>query len=715
MRNCRILCFLLLAIIGVPATAQFQYHFNQDVVVINDVDSLLMPWAGGLNTAQYNVIDLNLDGVGDLMIFNRDNNKVLTFIREGDRYRYSPEFEHLFPGDLEHWVLLRDYNCDGKVDLFTSSIFGMSLYENVSSGDQLEWLLIHETIFTEGSNGQTNLQVSSIDLPGIVDVDGDGDIDILAFNFASGGGVHFHKNMSVERTGTCGLDLVRTSKRYGDFEECTCDDYIFGSDICSTGGRVQHSGGKSINSFPYSGPTLQDLVIGQEECTSCGYLKNEGTVAEAKMTSVDFDFPNSTNPITLSYPAIFNIDVDFDGLQDILVANNAFDVHDGGEYDKSNWHYKNNGGSFTLITTGFLQEKMIDVGFAAIPTFSDINNDGDEDLFIGSGNQGGGATLSFYENAGDALTPQLLKSDNDYLKLSSNNYSSIKPQSVDLNSNGLEDLIIIYGEASQQLCDIYWHTGNQLVPFENNNKLALNIPALDLRDRPYFYYTGGKLALLVGRETGRLSKFINQGTIENPIWELVTDSFLGLEDDFRARNLSVFINDMDGDGKEDLVSYDDSGSLRIYSDYKNEASIVNDIIQDKESLMSYNSSFGTNVSIVPSNLTGSILPSISIGLKTGGLQLLTNVKDEQQDIDLAINIDIFPNPALDKDYIKLVANQNLTFKIIDSMGKEVRTIESLIKGEIHHLSIGSLTSGLYLIQATNNIGLTTTSRFVVVR
>ena len=185
MSSWRILFVSFLAFLCLHGHAQFQYQFNQDVVVISENDSLAMPWAGGLNTAQYNEIDLNMDGVDDLMIFNRDNNRVLTFIREGKKYLYTPELEHLFPEDLEHWVLLRDYNCDGRVDLFTSSIFGMSLYENISSGDQLEWLLVEETIFTEGANGQTNLQVSSSDLPGITDVDGDGDIDILAFNFAS--------------------------------------------------------------------------------------------------------------------------------------------------------------------------------------------------------------------------------------------------------------------------------------------------------------------------------------------------------------------------------------------------------------------------------------------------------------------------------------------------------------------------------------------------
>ena len=172
---------------------------------------------------------------------------------------------------------------------------------------------------------------------------------------------------------------------------------------------------------------------------------------------------------------------------------------------------------------------------------------------------------------------------------------------------------------------------------------------------------------------------------------------------------------MDGGGKEDLVSYDDSGSLRIYSDYNSEAIIFNDLLQDTELLSSYNSSFGASVSISPSNLTGSILPSITIGLKTGGLQLLSNIKDEQQEIDLAISIAIFPNPALSRDFINLVANQKLTFRVLDAMGKIVIDQGSLIKGETHLLEVVDLTAGLYLFQASNTLGQTATSRFVVVK
>ena len=101
---------LLLFFVAISSNAQLQYHFNQEVPVVQGSSASTMAWAGGLNAGQYNAIDLDNDGIQDLMIFDRDNNKPLTFLSDGAKYNYAPEFEHLFPEGLENWALLRDYN-----------------------------------------------------------------------------------------------------------------------------------------------------------------------------------------------------------------------------------------------------------------------------------------------------------------------------------------------------------------------------------------------------------------------------------------------------------------------------------------------------------------------------------------------------------------------------------------------------------------------------
>ena len=438
-----------------------------------------------------------------------------------------------------------------------------------------------------------------------------------------------------------------------------------------------------------------------------------GTVQAPKMTTVNFDFPNSTNPITLSYPALFNVDLDFDGDEDLISTNNSFNLHGGTDYSKNNWYYKKEGSSYSLVTKAFLQEEMIDIGYAAAPALADSDGDGDEDLLIGSGSQNGGARLILFENDGDALSPRLVLKNTDYLQLVASSYQKISPQFLDVNLNGRRDLIINYIENNQQKTTIYWHTNNSLQPFETGKLLSLSIPAVAEHDNPYFYFTGGKLAILIGRDTGRLTQFINQGSLENPQWELITDSFLDIVDDFRARNISVSIADMDGNGKNDLLRYDDSGILKIYEDF-NGAAILNDkIIQDEQTLTGYNSSFGIDASISTSNLTGSKRPSIVLGLKSGGLQLLTNVDDEQQQVDLAIKIAVFPNPLTQNDILSMVANQDVLIDMIDVWGHTLSDEILLSKGVIKQFDIVALRAGLYMVRAQSATGKKSSAKFVI--
>ena len=713
--NRRGIWLLLLILSGTQANGQFRYRFMQDLPVVQGNKLSAMAWAGGLNTSQYNIIDLDNDGTDDLLIFNRDNNKVLTFLAMEDRFVYAPEYEHLLPQGLQNWVLLRDYNCDGKQDIFTSSIFGMSLYENVSApGGPLQWSLIYETIFTEGASGQINLQVSSLDLPGIVDYDGDGDLDIMVFDFALGGGVNLHKNMSVERTGTCALDLVKTTDRYGDFAECTCEEYIFGNQVCSAGGRLQHSGGKTIVSYPYTNPGIQDLGIGQENCTFYGFLPNTGTADNPLMTAVDFTFPQADNPITLNYAAVFNLDLDFDGDDDLVAANNIFVVDGTTDYAANNWFYEQTATGYNLVSKSFLQQEMIDVGYAAVPALADIDGDGDEDLLIGTGDQGNGAGLTFWLNDGDALNPRLLFADNDYLQLREAGYRYIRPQFIDLNQDGLPDLLIGKVNGGNQVLTIYWHTNNPLQPYSTGNSNDLFIPPPGIYDQPYFYFNGGSLYLLVGREAGGLYRYVKRGTVANPQWEVLDQAFLGLADNYQARNLRIAIADMDNDGKMDLLTYDDSGQLRIYADFNNEATIYENLLLDEQTLAGYNSSFGTKATVITTRITGAQMPAIMLGTWSGGVQLLENVNDSQQEVDLAIKIAIYPNPAGPDKLINLVANQDVEIIVYDSFGRVLTGKIPLPKNSLRQLDVKAWCSGIYLIHAINNRGRENTARIAIV-
>ncbi|MCB0595540.1 MAG: T9SS C-terminal target domain-containing protein, partial [Phaeodactylibacter sp.] len=179
---------------------------------VNGTD-LAFPLAGGLNNPQFNAVDLNNDQVLDLYIFDRTGNVQLTFINEGvpgeASYRYAPEYVQYFPSALNDWVLLRDFNQDGAVDIFTQAqgrapfqgiIVFYGFYENghIAFGRLAfdnEYSLINFPLL----NGtETQVYVSNVDYPAIDDMDCDGDLDILTFNPA-GGYIELYANQSVEK------------------------------------------------------------------------------------------------------------------------------------------------------------------------------------------------------------------------------------------------------------------------------------------------------------------------------------------------------------------------------------------------------------------------------------------------------------------------------------------------------------------------------------
>ena len=44
------------------------------------------PWTGGMNSVQFNEIDLNLDGIKDLITFDRSGNKLNPYIKRNNEY-----------------------------------------------------------------------------------------------------------------------------------------------------------------------------------------------------------------------------------------------------------------------------------------------------------------------------------------------------------------------------------------------------------------------------------------------------------------------------------------------------------------------------------------------------------------------------------------------------------------------------------------------------
>ena len=548
---------LLLALISVSGQVLSQTYFqrNDDVEVIDDGESLLHPWAGGLNHAQFSNIDLNGDLIQDLFIFDKSGNKIITYLGNGTTdsvdFDLAPEYREQFINDhselrgIHDWALLKDFNCDGKADLFTYSSGGMAVYRNDSQVDTLIWTLMVDLLESINGDDTNNIYVSPVDLPAIADADGDGDVDIITFSF-SGVSAFLHKNMSMEEFGHCdSLKYVVADPCWGKFEEDPSTINVT-LDISCKGEADIAPEGATTRAAAHSGFTLMpidiesdgdlDMVISNVTFDKTNLLHNGGTIADANITSQDPDFPannNNTEAIDIyTFPSSYLADVNNDGRQDILATSFA---ENNGEDHEGVWYYENIGiGALQVFEKrqeDFLQNEMIDLGTGAYPVFVELSGDTLLDLVVGNfgyfestGIYDG--RLTYYRNTGTANDPQFTLVNDDYAGVSILNLNNIAPTFGDIDDDGDTDMII--GDATGIV-----HLFTNGAGAGNTASFTLTDPGYQGIDVQGQYATpclfdvddDQDLDLIIGERNGNLNFFENEGSAANAQFVLIDQDF----------------------------------------------------------------------------------------------------------------------------------------------------------------------------------------------
>lgn len=718
---------VILALGVFPAThAQTSFAFITDVPVLVEGDTLRNPWAGGLNAGQYSAVDLDLNGQPDLVVFDRTSGKVNTFLRQDGQYHYDPTYEALFPDDLRYWMLLADYNCDGKPDLFTHSSSGIRVFANTSD-TQLAFTLVADPVMTEGDAGTFNLPVNSTDLPGIADVDGDGDLDILVFNFAAGGTIEYHQNQSQETTGTCQeLLFRRVTRAWGDFKECFCGSYAFGEPCSATGGRTartEHVGGKSILTWDTDGDGDQDLAFGDETCTSLAFFTNEGSREQALFRAASDTFPTTAAPANeFFFPAGYRAEVTADEVSDLIIAPNVFsNPQNSIDFTQSSWLYRNQGTEaqprFELVQTDFLQQEMIDQGANAAPALGDYDGDGDYDLLIGAESQTEQARLQLYENVGTRTAPAFRLVDTDYLNLSAERFTVLKPLLADINGDGAVDLLVQAG-GNGVTARLYYQLNRSARDWDfTPGLLPLGVSPVKF-DTPFFYDLNqdGRADLLIGRVTGRLEYHRNEGG--NPItFTRVTDSLAGITNDPFKRTLAPWVGDLNGDGRPELLTTDGSGVLRQYENFLDDTqppTVTTQLLRLGNG-EAQESRLGTRNWLAGADLYGTGQPVITLGHAQGGVYLLRSSSDGTLPTpgEGKLTLTVFPNPNGQDDALRVRMNQPAQVLIYSALGQLINRSEQLNPGIVHTLNKANLANGVYIVKAVGIQGNTAVQRLIV--
>lgn len=703
-----------------PATllAQFNYKLSSDVSVQQGDLTLNAPWTGGLNAPQFNTMDINNDGLEDLILYDRTSSLVLPYLQQDGKYSYAPDYAVYFSVEIENWLILRDYNCDGVKDLFTGDILGIRVYTNQAEpGEAPVWdQFIFYTdkgksnvLLSKGSTFKNNVNLQYDDLPAFVDADGDGDLDLFNMIYSAGNTIEFHKNFSMERYGVCdSLDFERQTQKWGGVSECVCGTFAFNNEDCPMGGRTLHAGGKSLTAIDADGNGLMDLLISEANCNRIFLLRNEGDFENPVVTEASV-FPEGSGVDILPYPSAYYEDVDFDGVKDLIASPNIYSrAYSETDLENSVWYYKNTGTTavpvFSFVQRDFLQQNMLDVGDNAVPVLVDLDNDGDVDLLVSRNTSNlNVATVLLYENFGDDEVPIFKLVDEDFLNFSAHTFFNLKAHLADMNSDGRTDFVFTASTIFGGVVSLYYipNTVTNGYSWSLANRQTIPIPigpleniyAVDI-DRD------GKTDLLHGKSNGSLYYWRNTGSLN---FELASDAYLGLNQSFLRQSITCTSADLNADGKSDLIIGDQLGRLLIINNFyeadsytKGTTNVVwNNLTETYETR-----NLGGRVWPTVGNLFNVKQPSLLIGNTMGGVVLLR--PDEEGVLPEVPVIHIYPNPTVRTLPLTVKADRVMKMELFSSLGKillEPITIQSY---QPYVLNTNNLAAGLYLLRFTVN-------------
>ena len=688
--------------------------------------ALSFPWAGGLNACQFGSIDLDFDGKNDLVVFDRQGNRMSCFVNRGGigeiRYEFDKQYAKAFP-KIDDWMILADYDGDGRNDIFTYSKgwAGIKVYRNVSA-DSLAFELVKSPYLTslQGA-GEVNIMATYADYPAIVDVDGDGDLDILTFGVL-GTFIEKHQNLSVEKYGTRdSLIFERNDYCWGRVAESEEDNRMY-LDTCLFGktimeGPFRHRGA-TVAVRDLNGDGLLDMLLGDVDYPGLIYLQNGGTLDSALMTSQNNRFP-SQQPVNLfSMPMPFFVDVNNDGLEDMIVS--PFDPNPlSAEGKNSVWLYLNFGTNetpdFQLYTKSFLQDEMLDFGTGSFPVFADVDADGLTDLLVGTiGNIDStyyiygslqthrSGQIAFFKNVGTMNEPVFQLVDDDFGNLKSLKTSGLVPTFGDLNDDGnLEMLVgtsegnILFFSADFQLLD------NDFLHYEK----TWSTPCL------YDVDADGTLDLVVGNANGKLTLYQGLNEEGNVSFAFVTDEWGGVDvRDYSASYFGYSVPSFFKNGTETYLSVgSEQGKMFLYK-LNNDGLPFDDISEEwQRFVLDFDNHFGLRCAAALSDLNNDGKMEMMVGNYAGGLQLFNAEIEVNQSVEEMMDeVLVYPNPA--KSVLTIVGKEINQIRVYDVLGRCL--IQKNAASDETTIDVNDLVSGIYLLQMNCNSGRMKYVRFI---
>ncbi len=678
--------FLIFTLLATQAFSQTVFEFDQEKSLRVGGQNIPIPFSQGINSAQIQTIDLTNDGVDEWVIWDINSRQLQVFEKSGESFSLRPELSYFFPSDINGFLVLADFDQDGKKDLFTSTPLGVKAYRNTSQGVQISWTLAQNFLRLDGAN---NIPVNNLDTPLLQDVDGDGDLDLIIFNFAQGDFLEFFRNTSIERKGTPDIDgFAFPVDFWGNFVFCGCDEITFG-ERCdgrpidfrldpNENNRIQHAGGHSILYQDFSGDGIADLVIGRDECSTLYYLENRGTESSPLFTDFSNVLPSYG---TLPDFPIYHIGQFIQG--ELLVSLNTNETSFPFGIDFAN--------SLVKITPDenpaapFLQNQLFDLGENTRPLFG--------------GNQNFGELL---------LTANIKKDGRIVSEATRLNYTEGNFQVIDTDLYGLSTLNLLDIQLINYTSVNYTESNGNYFVLANGTRFENGVPTqviyriqddgveefsllgLTLRvgDQLSFFRYQGKDHLLVASQNGRL-KLLSVDFDSGSVAEEEVN-FLGYQDNPANRNLAVAIATKE---KPDLFTVDQTGRIFLIKDFMNSEVREEVLIKIGAQNLPFRLGRNTWMTVVRQDFSDQV--DLILGTRGGGIIYLKSITAGSPN-EGEFLVKLFPNPT--SGMFKVITNTTATGRLISSLGQILLNEISIPANREVEIQAQGLNPGLYFLQ-----------------
>jgi uncharacterized protein (DUF2141 family) len=527
-------------------------HYQRSVdpfPVANDSGrAYTFPFLGGFDHPRPQLVDI--DGDGDLDLFIQEYPGRMTFFeRSGARgdqaAAYTWRTDQWLGLDIGEWSRFVDVDGDGDLDLLAESRYSFIRYWRNDGGRRTPAFSVGADTVKDVSG--TPIFADRQNIPQLADLDCNGKLDLMLGRVD--GTVTRYELQSMDSAG---------APRFRPVIERFEDIQIIGGDANQKGppGPTLH-GANTMALTDVDGDGDLDILWGDFFEPGLLWIRNNGTCSAPAMRDTPLKFPVNDPLRTSGYNAPAVADLDGDGDRDLLVGVI------GGAYDPTltageNLYYleQTTPGDYAVRTRAFIDQ--LDVGSESSPALADLDGDGDLDLIIGNkiepGNSGGGA-LFFFRNVGSARAPSF-RAGGRIVVPAAYHYA---PALADLDGDGKPDLIL---GTWQNAVQFYRGDGTAGQPHFTLVDSALVTLTRGSHATPFLADLDGDgdLDMVVGEGSGSINYYRNDGTRSAPRFTLVSDEWLGLRPGRRSVPRLV---DLDGDGKLDLVVGTENGRPMI--------------------------------------------------------------------------------------------------------------------------------------------------------